>query len=74
MYETGAIVWGPGLGAFFSPFGAIRGVWASQGFEYGWMGYPLSHETCSTSTNCRQVFQGATLTWTPATGVRVIRR
>jgi GH25 family lysozyme M1 (1,4-beta-N-acetylmuramidase) len=74
MYETGAIVWGPGLGAFFSPFGAIRGVWASQGFEYGWMGYPLSNETCSTSTNCRQVFQGAILTWTPATGVRVTRR
>ena len=74
MYETGAIIWGPGLGAFFSPFGAIRGVWASQGFEYGWMGYPLSNETCSTSTTCQQIFQGAILTWTPATGVTVSRR
>jgi len=74
MYETGAIIWGPGLGAYFSPFGAIRGVWGSQGFENGWMGYPMSHETCSSSTTCEQVFQGAVLTWTPATGVTITRR
>ncbi len=74
MYQTGAMVWGPGLGAFFSPFGAIRGVWASQGFEYGWMGYPLTNETCSSSSNCQQVFQGAVLTWTPSSGVTVTPR
>lgn len=74
MFEAGAIVWGPGTGAYYSPFGAIRGVWGAQGFEYGWMGYPLSSETCSTATSCYQVFQGAVLTWTAGAGVTVTRR
>ncbi len=74
MFEGGAIIWGPGTGAYYSPFGAIRGVWASAGFESGWMGYPLTSETCPTSSSCYQVFQGAVLNWTPTSGVMVSRR
>ncbi|WP_436054987.1 GH25 family lysozyme [Pseudarthrobacter oxydans] len=74
FFQGGSMIWSSTTGAHFSPFGSIRGVWASQNFENGWLGYPFTNEYCSSSGECRQDFQGGSLIWTPKTGVSVYRR
>jgi GH25 family lysozyme M1 (1,4-beta-N-acetylmuramidase) len=74
FFQGGSMIWSSATGAHFSPFGSIRGVWASQNFENGWLGYPYTDEYCSSSSECRQDFQGGSLIWTPKAGVSVYRR
>lgn len=74
FFQGGSMIWSSATGAHFSPFGSIRSVWAAQGFENGWLGYPYTDEYCSASGECRQDFQGGSLIWTSKTGVSVVRR
>jgi L,D-peptidoglycan transpeptidase YkuD (ErfK/YbiS/YcfS/YnhG family) len=61
MFEGGAINWSPAAGAHLSA-GGIRAVWAGQGFESGWLGYPTTDEVCS-GTDCVQKYQGGVISW-----------
>ncbi|MFC0456681.1 GH25 family lysozyme, partial [Arthrobacter liuii] len=45
-FQNGAIIWSPTTGAYASPAGPIRSVWANTGFEQGTLGYPTSAQTC----------------------------
>jgi uncharacterized protein with LGFP repeats len=53
--------------AVFTPY---RDVWARQGGEAGRLGYPTTDEICG--GGCYQRFQGGTITWSPASGMRVV--
>ena len=68
MYEGGAIIWNPTLGAFESS-GAIRAAWARNGYENGKFGYPTSDEVRGlTGGGSYQAFQGGIIMWSPTTG------
>ena len=44
--------------------GAIRGLWAAENFENGWLRYPVTDEICSTTAYV-QKFQGGVISWRP---------
>lgn len=63
-YEGGAIIWTPSFGARLSA-GAIRGVWASTGYESGILGYPTSDEY-AVPGGVAQDYEGGVITSTAA--------
>jgi len=68
-FQGGSIYWSPATGAH-PVRGAIGGLWGTQNWEKGWLGYPTSDELCGLAQGgCAQNFQGASLYYTPATGV-----
>lgn len=69
MFERGAIIWSPQTGAHSSPYGGIRQLWGSLGFENGRLGYPTSSESCTAGLErCSQLFEYGRVDWTPARG------
>ncbi|WP_166459704.1 choice-of-anchor D domain-containing protein [Amycolatopsis pithecellobii] len=66
-----SIYWTPGTGAHFIQ-GAIRGKWASMGWETGPQGYPVTDELTTPDGvgkfNHFSRPDGASIYWTPATG------
>ncbi|GAB3622022.1 hypothetical protein GCM10027418_01040 [Mariniluteicoccus endophyticus] len=71
-FQNGSIYWSPATGAHFVR-GAIFQKWGSQDWERGWLGYPITDETCGLKDGgCYQHFQGGSIYWTPATGARFI--
>jgi uncharacterized protein with LGFP repeats len=72
MYEGGGIVWSPTTGAHLSK-GAIRTAWAGTGFENGPLGYPTSSEYAGSNGTVVQNFQGGRITWSPTSGIQIIR-
>lgn len=72
-FENGTIMWSPTSGAQAMVPGPIQQAWAGQGFEGGRAGYPTTSQTCSPDgTSCTQSFQGATITWSSASGVKIL--
>jgi uncharacterized protein with LGFP repeats len=72
-YQGGSIYWSPASGAH-TVRGAIGGSWGSHGWERGWLGYPTGDEVCGlVRGGCLQLFQGAAVYWSPATGVQPIQ-
>lgn len=68
MYQGGAIIWSPKTGAQIS-VGGIRNVWASTGFENGYLGYPTSNEIGGLRDGgVYQMYEGGAIIWSPATG------
>ena len=54
-------------------YGDIRAAWQKQGSEYGALGYPTTEENCGLrSGGCWQGFTGGRISWTPATGARIL--
>ena len=71
-FQNGAIYWTKATGAW-SVRGGIRTYWASQGYENGRLGYPISDEVCGLKDGgCVQQFQGGKIYWTPSDGSRHI--
>ncbi|GAC1322232.1 MAG: hypothetical protein NVSMB13_00300 [Mycobacteriales bacterium] len=67
----GSIYWSPSTGAY-EVHGAIRTIWASTGWEKGFLGYPVSDEfgvPGGRQTN----FQNGALFWNAATGTVSVR-
>ena len=74
MFQGGAIMWAPQTGAQLSGQGAIRNLWAANGFENGDLGYPTTGETCGLKdTGCFQGFQYGQIHWSPLTGAQATR-
>ncbi|MQA33308.1 S8 family serine peptidase [Modestobacter roseus] len=71
-FAGGAIYWSPSTGAWaVSP--PFLAAWASQGWEGGWLGYPVSAATCVTPDQCQQLFEHGTISRSPSTGIRFTR-
>jgi uncharacterized protein with LGFP repeats len=71
VFQGGTIYWSFSGGAH-AVRGAIRGAWAAQGWENGWLGYPVSDEVALRGGGVAQVFSGGTIYWSAATGAHVV--
>lgn len=68
FYEGGVIYWSPSTGAWESR-GAIRGKYASMGYERSGLGLPAGPESCGIKNDgCYQLYQGGVMYWSEATG------
>jgi hypothetical protein len=73
-FQGGSIYWTPGTGAH-EVHGAIRGLWASLGWERGWLGYPTSNElSTEDGTGRYSEFQHGSIFWSPGTGALACRQ
>nr|WSX53973.1 DUF2599 domain-containing protein [Streptomyces sp. NBC_00974] len=71
-FERGAIYWSPGTGAH-AVHGLIKDHWGRNGWETGYMGYPLTDEIRNPDgRGVRQQFQNATTYWSPTTGAHAV--
>ncbi|WP_289022985.1 hypothetical protein [Desulfobacter postgatei] len=71
-FEGGSIYWTPETGAHVIK-GAIRGAWASQGYERGRLQYPISDELVTEGSSGKgrhQQFEGGEVYWTPENGAK----
>ncbi len=67
-FERGSIYWTPAGGAH-EVHGAIHGKWASLGWEWGLLGYPVTDETPTPDGLGRfNHFDNGSIYWTGATG------
>ncbi len=63
-----SIYWHPDTGAH-EIYGAIRGLWATRGWETSQLGYPVGHEVDRQGAPGRvQAFQHGSIVWSPDTG------
>jgi len=71
-FQGGSIYWTPQTGAH-EVHGAIRGEWASLGWERGFLGYPLTDETGTPDGIGRyNHFQGGSVYWSPQSGAHEV--
>ncbi len=70
VFQGGSVYWSSSSGAQMVR-GPILDAWAAQGWEAGWLGYPLTDEVCGLRDGgCTTHFQHGTIYWTAATGAR----
>jgi uncharacterized protein with LGFP repeats len=74
-FERCSIHWTPETGAH-ETHGAIRGLWASMGWERSWLGYPTSDEQAYPGVNGGRVnyFQGGYIVWVPVPGFGAVAK
>lgn len=74
-FQFGSIYWTPETGAH-ETHGAIRGLWASMGWERSWLGYPTSDEQAYPGVNGGRVnyFQGGYIVWVPVPGFGAVAK
>jgi subtilisin family serine protease len=65
-FQFGVIYWSAGSGAHANA-GAIRAAYASQGWENGRLGYPITNEYAS-GAGVAQDYQGGRITWSAGAG------
>lgn len=70
-FQGGDVLWSTVASAHgvFST-SAIGARWRYHGAQYGQLRFPLSEETCGT-TSCSQTFEGGTIRWDARTGLTV---
>lgn len=69
-FEAGVLVQNP-AGIFVVPYGPVLEAWQANGGGENWLGWPTSGYQCSNS-GCAQRFAGGVITWSNATGAKVI--
>lgn len=71
-FQGGSIYWSPTTGAY-EVHGAIKGKWASLGYERSFLKYPRTDETKTPDGIGRfNHFQGGSIYWSPATGAHEV--
>ncbi|MGI8810223.1 MAG: LGFP repeat-containing protein, partial [Acidimicrobiales bacterium] len=71
-FQNGSIYWSPATGAH-EIHGAIRGLWASIGWERSIVGYPVTDEQrTSDGIGAFNHFSNGSIYWSPATGAHEI--
>ncbi|MCW2684917.1 MAG: Peptidase and in kexin sedolisin [Blastococcus sp.] len=71
-FQRGSIYWTVGTGAR-AVADDFRARWARLGWENGYFGYPVADEMCGLRNDgCVQLFEGGSIYWSPATGVRAV--
>ena len=77
-FEGGSLYWSPPMGTSVAIVGRSQDVWAAQGWENGWLGYPTTDRVCTLRDGgCAQHFEGGSLyssTATPLSFVRAVIR
>ncbi|MCI2239626.1 NlpC/P60 family protein [Paenibacillus sp. TRM 82003] len=72
-FEGGLVLWTPALGAH-EVRGAFGGLFAAQGWENGYLGFPVTGEVALATDGGRmQTFQGGTAYWVEGIGAKVVR-
>src|SRR4029077_349902 len=66
-FQGGSIYWSPATGAF-EVHGGIPDKWASLGWEFGFLGFPVTNESPAANGGRFSGFQGGTVYWSPASG------
>ncbi|WP_432541952.1 Ltp family lipoprotein [Kineococcus sp. SYSU DK002] len=66
-FQGGTLYWSPTTGPH-SVSGDFQRFYAAQGYENGFLGYPLTQEVRIRNGGVYQNFQGGTLYWSPTTG------
>ena len=75
-FQGGSIYWSPSTGAH-EVHGEIRSKWEALSWERGYLGYPVTDETgtgTSETGGRYNDFQGGTIYWSPVTGRRCPRQ
>jgi uncharacterized protein with LGFP repeats len=70
-YQGGTLYWSPATGAH-SVSGAFLGLYGSQGYENGFLGYPTSQENPVRAGGVFQLFTGGVAYWSPASGAHTV--
>ncbi len=71
-FQGGSVYWSPASGAQVV-LGSIGDRWGQQGWEFGWLGYPVGSEVCGLrGGGCFQPFQGGAVYWSPASGAHPV--
>lgn len=70
-FQRGAIYSSPASGAW-DVSGSFRDLWASAGFENGFLHYPVSGEVGTRAGGVFQNYQGGTLYWSPASAAHSV--
>jgi uncharacterized protein with LGFP repeats len=71
VFQYGSIYWSPTTGAH-AVMGAIRDRWAHEGWEAGWLGFPITEEFPVPGGRA-QDFQCGSIGWTPGGGTVIAR-
>ena len=72
LFTAGKILWQPATGAH-AVWGAIEAAYSAGGAEWGRLGYPVEAETATDiAGTVRQRFAGGEITWSAATGARIV--
>lgn len=68
QFQRGYLTWVPGAGTSILD-GIYATVWASQGREYGRLGFPLAGEVCGlVRSGCYRAFTGGAIYWNAGNG------
>ncbi|QXG77175.1 family 43 glycosylhydrolase [Modestobacter sp. L9-4] len=70
-FQGGSVYWSPSTGAH-AVRGAIRDLWAANGWQAGSLGYPVTDEVALPGGAVTH-FQGGSVYWSAATGTHVVR-
>jgi uncharacterized protein with LGFP repeats len=70
-FRSGAVYWSPASGAW-DVSGSFRDLWASTGWENGFLRYPTSGESRIARGGVFQGYQGGTLYWSPGTAAHSV--
>jgi uncharacterized protein with LGFP repeats len=66
-FQGGTLYWSPAAGTAITR-GAVHDAWGANGWEAGWLGYPVGDATCGLSGGgCGQGFERGVIYWSPAT-------
>lgn len=72
-YTHGVVYWSQGTGARIVWNGALRDRWASLGWEFGTLGYPVGDGVCGLAGGgCFQPFERGNLYWSQASGAHFL--
>lgn len=70
-FRSGAVYWSQATGAW-DVSGSFRDLWASTGWENGFLRYPTSGENATARGGVFQNYQGGTLYWSPGTAAHSV--
>lgn len=71
-YQHGSIYWSPSTGAN-TVIDKIRDEWSRNGFETGYLGYPIADQKMTGDRNgLYQEFQHGTIFWSPTEGTKAV--
>jgi len=66
VFQGGYVYWAQGIG-FHAVYGVYAQMWGSKRAQDGALGYPVTEESCQSST-CVQRFEGGHIQWTAGLG------
>ncbi|PRY14046.1 LGFP repeat-containing protein [Kineococcus rhizosphaerae] len=72
VFQGGVAYWSPTTGAH-SVSGEFLRLYATTGYENGYLGYPTTQEVAGRAGGVHQDYQGGALFWSPQTGARALQ-